>query len=116
MADSKDRAGRRADDVVLISVVEIVEGGFVHGYVGKLITREDVDCLQQIRPCKIDDVVADDVIRSASMHAVLVLDIVNDIIRDSAVVHSVHIKVDHGGGGNPDSCSRPCRDAGCGQS
>jgi hypothetical protein len=98
MADFKDRAGRRADDVVLISVIEIMERRFIHRYVGKLITREDVDCLQSIRPVKIYDVVTDDVIRSASMHTVLVLDIVNDIIRNSAVVNSIHIKVDRGGG------------------
>ena len=74
----------------------IVDGRFVHRDVGASIAREDGEWRQQIRPVKIDDVVADDVIRSANMHGELVFDVVDDIVRYGAVVDSVHVKVDRG--------------------
>ena len=58
----------------------IVDGRFIHRYVGASITCEDGEWRQQILPLKIDDIVADDVIRSADVDSVLVNDVVNDVV------------------------------------
>ncbi len=40
-ADVKDRPGRRPDDIVLVRIIVIVDGWFVHRYVGADVARED---------------------------------------------------------------------------
>ena len=43
-----------------------------------------------------DDVVADHVIRPADMHGELMRNVVDDVVRDGAVVDAVHVQVDRG--------------------